>query len=47
MGWLLLGVFLSIVYFVGWAVILTGEDADARAVARYEAERDAFERMFE
>lgn len=47
MGWMLLGVFLTIVYFIGWAVILTGADGDSRAVRAYEAEREAFERMFE
>lgn len=44
---MLLGVVLIGLYFAVWAVAIARSDNDVEAVRRYEAERRAFERMFE
>lgn len=45
--WIAIGICIAIVAMItGYAALLLGGDADDRAVARYEAERDAFERLF-
>jgi hypothetical protein len=46
-GWFLLGVLLSFLLFLGWALCFIGGDADERALAEYERQRAEFESWFE